>query len=339
MSVPDIIKAVLEENGVTDYELRLGAYEPEEHVCQYRESDLDFISRWMEREGIFYFFEHGDDGEKLVLCDSRALRRGRAGQARPVLPAVRPRLHAAGEVPAHVHVPAHDAPGERTPQGLRLRQAQPRRVAAPRRSPTTARARSASTASASSRPSAGERLAKIRAEEMLARQVLYHGAGNRHPPAAGLHLRARGSPAPELQRAVPRASRSRHSGNQAAGSTPTSASSSSIEHDDVYRVEVDAIPAKTPVPRREQDHVAAHLRLRERHRRRPGRERVRADRRAGPLQRQVQVRREHAQERQGDDLGAHDAAARRRHRGLPLPAAQGDRGGLQLPRRRPATAR
>ena len=37
-----------------------------------RESDLDFLSRWMEREGIFYFFEHGDDGEKLILCDKKS---------------------------------------------------------------------------------------------------------------------------------------------------------------------------------------------------------------------------------------------------------------------------
>ncbi len=64
-SVPEVIEAILQDNGLsgTDYELRLGSYEVEEHICQYRESDLDFISRWMEREGIYYFFDHGDDRE------------------------------------------------------------------------------------------------------------------------------------------------------------------------------------------------------------------------------------------------------------------------------------
>jgi type VI secretion system secreted protein VgrG len=77
-SVPDILRAVLEDNGFTsdDYELRLGSYAVEEHVCQYRESDLDFISRWMEREGIFYYFQHTEQGEKLILCDDRAYDAG-----------------------------------------------------------------------------------------------------------------------------------------------------------------------------------------------------------------------------------------------------------------------
>jgi type VI secretion system secreted protein VgrG len=48
LTVPAIIEAVLEDGGLTadDYALRLvGEYAVEEHVCQYRESDFDFISR------------------------------------------------------------------------------------------------------------------------------------------------------------------------------------------------------------------------------------------------------------------------------------------------------
>ncbi|HLM73152.1 MAG TPA: contractile injection system protein, VgrG/Pvc8 family, partial [Polyangiaceae bacterium] len=73
-ALPDVIKAILKDNGFTgsDYELRLKSYSPEEHICQYRESDLDFISRWMEREGLYYFFEHSEGGEKLVISDSSA---------------------------------------------------------------------------------------------------------------------------------------------------------------------------------------------------------------------------------------------------------------------------
>jgi type VI secretion system secreted protein VgrG len=71
-SIPDILKEVLEESGLSsgDYSLKLtGSYKPQEHVCQYQESNFDFISRWMEREGMYYFFEHGEDSETLVITD------------------------------------------------------------------------------------------------------------------------------------------------------------------------------------------------------------------------------------------------------------------------------
>ena len=74
MKVPEIVKAVLDEAGLaegTDYELRLSrSYEAEEHVCQYQESDLDFVQRWLEFEGIYYFFDHSGDGDLLVITDS-----------------------------------------------------------------------------------------------------------------------------------------------------------------------------------------------------------------------------------------------------------------------------
>lgn len=72
-SIADIIKEVLDDEGAGDFELRLqGSYDKEEHVCQYRESHLDFLHRWMESEGIYYFFEQGEDGEKLIVTDDRS---------------------------------------------------------------------------------------------------------------------------------------------------------------------------------------------------------------------------------------------------------------------------
>ena len=74
-SIPDILNAVLEGADLSgdDVELRLdGKYETESHVCQYKESDLAFLSRWMEREGLYYFFEHGDKKEKLVITDHKS---------------------------------------------------------------------------------------------------------------------------------------------------------------------------------------------------------------------------------------------------------------------------
>lgn len=53
-----------------DFEFRLsGSYVNREYVVQYQETDLDFICRWLEHEGVFFYFEHDDDKEKIVFCD------------------------------------------------------------------------------------------------------------------------------------------------------------------------------------------------------------------------------------------------------------------------------
>ena len=66
ITIPDILKKVLAGYEVT-YEIQ-GTFEQREYCVQYRESDLDFISRLMEEEGIFYFFKFPDKGQhKLVL--------------------------------------------------------------------------------------------------------------------------------------------------------------------------------------------------------------------------------------------------------------------------------
>ncbi len=41
-----------------------------EYVCQFRESDFDFISRLMENEGMYFFFEQGADAEMLIIADN-----------------------------------------------------------------------------------------------------------------------------------------------------------------------------------------------------------------------------------------------------------------------------
>lgn len=72
-SVPDIIEEVLKQSGLTsqDYELKLtSSYKPWEYVCQYNETDFNFLSRWMEREGIYYYFDQSGDAEKLIITDS-----------------------------------------------------------------------------------------------------------------------------------------------------------------------------------------------------------------------------------------------------------------------------
>jgi type VI secretion system secreted protein VgrG len=76
-SIPEVIRAVLGEHGwaeKTDFELRIddGDYpaNADGHVVQYEESDFNFLSRWMERLGLFYFFEQSDSGDLVRAPDN-----------------------------------------------------------------------------------------------------------------------------------------------------------------------------------------------------------------------------------------------------------------------------
>jgi len=72
-SVPDIIKEVFRDNGMADFDDQLkGKYRKWEYCVQYRESDFNFISRLMEQEGIYYYFEHGPTKHTLVMVDEMA---------------------------------------------------------------------------------------------------------------------------------------------------------------------------------------------------------------------------------------------------------------------------
>jgi type VI secretion system secreted protein VgrG len=72
--VKTIIGDVLKENGLIedeDFVFRTTeTYPKREYVVQYQESDLNFILRQMEHYGIFFFWEHGEKKEKLILADS-----------------------------------------------------------------------------------------------------------------------------------------------------------------------------------------------------------------------------------------------------------------------------
>jgi type VI secretion system secreted protein VgrG len=57
----------------TDFEDRCTVtYEKRRYCVMYRETHLNFVSRLMEEEGIFYWFEHDGDREKLVLADANS---------------------------------------------------------------------------------------------------------------------------------------------------------------------------------------------------------------------------------------------------------------------------
>ena len=74
MTVKEIIEKVLTDDEVqSDYfrfALQRTNYVKRDYCVQYRETDWNFVSRLMEEEGIFYFFEHQDDKDVLVMADS-----------------------------------------------------------------------------------------------------------------------------------------------------------------------------------------------------------------------------------------------------------------------------
>lgn len=71
ISPNDIIKKVLNENGVTDLEIKCqkAGQEPREYCLQYNETTFAFISRLMEEEGAFYYFRHENGKHTMIIAD------------------------------------------------------------------------------------------------------------------------------------------------------------------------------------------------------------------------------------------------------------------------------
>lgn len=71
MTAPDIIKQIFQERGFNDFKMQLTESYPEREYCvQYNETDFNFVSRLMEEEGIYYYFEHTADKHVLVMADA-----------------------------------------------------------------------------------------------------------------------------------------------------------------------------------------------------------------------------------------------------------------------------
>ncbi|MFO0757423.1 MAG: type VI secretion system tip protein TssI/VgrG [Byssovorax sp.] len=81
-TVPDILKEVFSGAGLDDLKVSLsGSYSAREYCVQYRESDWDFACRLMEEEGIYYFFEHSEDADTLVLADAPSAHNPISGES------------------------------------------------------------------------------------------------------------------------------------------------------------------------------------------------------------------------------------------------------------------
>jgi type VI secretion system secreted protein VgrG len=67
----EIITTVFSDRGFSDFRKNLTQdYPTLEYTVQYRETDLNFVCRLMEKYGIYYYFEHTESKHTLVMCDA-----------------------------------------------------------------------------------------------------------------------------------------------------------------------------------------------------------------------------------------------------------------------------
>ncbi len=73
-TVIQIAQEIFDESGFGEKVTWLASkdYAPREFVVQFRESELNFITRLFEDHGLFYWFVHGPDGHELYIADDSA---------------------------------------------------------------------------------------------------------------------------------------------------------------------------------------------------------------------------------------------------------------------------
>ncbi|MFH1490606.1 MAG: type VI secretion system tip protein TssI/VgrG [Pseudomonadota bacterium] len=179
-TVPEILQEVLKDGGLTtlDFELRLrNTYPQWEYICQYRASHLDFVSRWMERDGMYFYFEQNENGEKVIITDTRI--------AHSEMPQEKTMVYSppSGLDEAHREevIKAFVCRQKMLPKNLRLKDYNYRtpslEVSGNAQVKTNGRGDVYIYGEHFRTPEEGNALAKVRAEELLCREKLFYGEG------------------------------------------------------------------------------------------------------------------------------------------------------------------
>ena len=81
-SATDVVNRLLSpHSGEMEVDLNLyGSYRIRPLVVQYGESDLAFVNRLLEDEGVYYTFEHTESSERVILCDDSTQHDPRPGR-------------------------------------------------------------------------------------------------------------------------------------------------------------------------------------------------------------------------------------------------------------------
>jgi type VI secretion system secreted protein VgrG len=80
-SVPDIVLDVLGRYGFPMERRLKKSYHAWDYCVQYQETDLNFVMRLMEHEGIYFYFEHTESDHTLVLVDDVSCHQTVPGKA------------------------------------------------------------------------------------------------------------------------------------------------------------------------------------------------------------------------------------------------------------------
>lgn len=187
-SWPAAIEEKVGRVGLADaLEMRLhGDYEPREFIIQYDETDLAFVSRLAEHIGISFFFEHDDEADRIVFTDHNE---GFASLDEPI-----PFRHFS----EHRDVFALEAVSRVVPTNVVMQEYN-------YRTPTVDLTASTTVASGAGGGvveygahyktlAEGEAMARLRAEEIHAHQLVYHGKSSRPELSAGLRIEIADNP-------------------------------------------------------------------------------------------------------------------------------------------------
>ena len=237
MNVKEFATAVLQDAGLdsNDFEFRLnGSPSTEELVCQYKESDLAFITRWFEREGLYYFFEQGDDGPKMIVTDKKATDSLRMN-AVPYYPTL------GHDVSSGEAFQRFRATRRASVAKIKLRDYDYAKPALDVKGEATAsKVGSREFSRFGDRfftPSDGDRLAKVRADSALAKEEVYVGSGTPFQLRTGYLFELDQHPRAALNKKY-FATKLEHRGVQSASLTADLAHFLGIDASEVYRVDV-----------------------------------------------------------------------------------------------------
>jgi type VI secretion system secreted protein VgrG len=246
LALRDIVAQVLSEYQLaegTDFELTLADPPPtEEHVSQYKESDLDFLHRWMEREGWTYYFDQEGDVERVVIVDAKT-------------------AHTSLRTKAVRYFPQHEGDGtardsfrelsrrsSATPAGIRIKDYDYMKpgleVVGTAAISAQGLGELATYGARVFTPDAATRLARLRSEEVLARAITYKATGAAAHLRAGYTFDLYDHPRGSMNRAY-LITEARHVGVEPSLGEEWGALLPKVSHRDVYSVEIDAIEAET----------------------------------------------------------------------------------------------
>jgi type VI secretion system secreted protein VgrG len=72
LTIPEIVEQVFMGHHRADYRFELqGQYTPREYCVQFRETDLTFVKRLLEDEGLYFYVEHESDRHIIVISDTQ----------------------------------------------------------------------------------------------------------------------------------------------------------------------------------------------------------------------------------------------------------------------------